>query len=58
MRMVKALAQAFLRLLWILTLAKCKIPGKDKTSLSSFKGSSARIVRIGSWVKVKGTGCL
>lgn len=48
MIMVKALVQACLRLLWILTLAKCKIPGKDKISLASLKGSSAWIVRRGN----------
>ncbi|KAK6316793.1 hypothetical protein J4Q44_G00121930 [Coregonus suidteri] len=58
MRMVKALAQAFLRLLWILTLAKCKIPDTHVTCLfsedcvlpCSFKPSGNEII---SWYRQK-----
>ncbi|XP_020320040.1 uncharacterized protein LOC109872998 [Oncorhynchus kisutch] len=56
MKMVKALAQAFLRLLWILTLAKCKIPDAHLTCLfsedcvlpCSFKPSGNEII---SWYR-------
>ncbi|KAK6305564.1 hypothetical protein J4Q44_G00243440 [Coregonus suidteri] len=53
MRMVKALVQACLRLLWILTLAECKIPDAHVTCLFSedcvlpcnFKPSGNEIIR-------------